>query len=465
MDGLLRERIDRGLPWSTALRGSCYSKRKLLKRFNHHLQVPFDVQVERMCRRDEDVTGAIVDPAVAYDIHLSHTLRGRIQTDQRITTKLFFDSRAIWGKPQQYMGLSTVSPMVDNHESWENFTPFMFYRELTKQDTQGPKQHNQDLLESSLRRPVLLHGLSGIESTARSVDSHLVHTHLIVVADWPAIISLDPGVADASARDAMQKLCYCCEFSTEDKKGVWHRIEDPLRWWNRLSERRPGLLPFLKLVDLMYDAMHGCARYHSCAWSTAILISNHAQRGLIKQEMMKNFHKSDPNLNIGALKSYFKDRKHVDFCRRLQSTARGPLSRVRFHDGERVLSTSRLILILLESVETFYLYTWQLTTQRVTVDQLVDARNQYLSILAHAKHDLWPSVHYMTNHYFEDIKHLDPIVPRLWINEKEEAANQHHRRMGKATMQGSSIPESSLNSCQMLLRNCLVKKVIEIKNK
>ena len=282
-----------------------------------------------------------------------------------------------------------------------------------------------------------------------------------------ALILLDPLVSDPSAKDGFQNLCVCCKFSTEDKAHAWYSCGDPFRFWTRMAFRRPGgVLSFIDIQHLLYDSMHGCARLNSITWSTILMISKGPIRSAVLSEMKEYFGKTSPNLNIQALKSYFGPRRHLEFLKVLRRLGSGGVYCILSESTPgilRVVSLLGMIQMLLNAIETFYLYCWQLNEERRTIHELIAARADILAVMAFAKHPMWPAPHYMMNHFFEDIKLMGHITPRLWLNEKEENANKHHRRIGRATLQGSHQPRNRFNSCQVLLRSLSAIKVIKVK--
>ena len=81
MDAVLDAELRGGLPWRSIGPLSRFSKRALMFRLNYHLQSPFNLIPDRL-----------------------------------------------WSGPFD-MGVSTIWPLVDCHESCENLTTFLLYRE------------------------------------------------------------------------------------------------------------------------------------------------------------------------------------------------------------------------------------------------------------------------------------------------------------------------------------------------
>ena len=349
MDSVLEDKLRFGVPWRVAARSRAFSKRRMLNRLNSILDSPYNLRPLPLDLEGVP-PGALVDPVGAYDLHLATTLSSHEGHNVEAITKLFIDGRTMWKSSQMCCGLSSIWPLVKEHESWHNFTPFMCYKEIVVQKPGSTFEERRNCFQRIFSSPFVHKRLQKIQDDLAEVardtsdgPSITVSTRLVFVLDWMALILLDKQVAQPKSTGSFQKLCPCCNFSTEDKLW-WFLGNSPSRHWKRMAGRRPGPIQFIDIDAVMYDGMHGCARMHSIAWSAALMVADSRQRAFIISELKSSFNKTDPNFNIEAVKGYFSKSLHQNFLNELQRVSVG---KVRLVDGIYVTGF-RIIKALLE---------------------------------------------------------------------------------------------------------------------
>jgi hypothetical protein len=88
-------------------------------------------------------------------------------------------------------------------------------------------------------------------------------------------------------------------------------------------------------------------------------------------------------------------------------------------------------------------------------EALTEARDYLCSTLAMTSSQMNPALHYMLNHFEEDLCNMLPVVPRDWICEGEEAANAHHRKMSNATVSGALADQTEMSLTEMMLSHAI----------
>ena len=218
---------------------------------------------------------------------------------------------------------------------------------------------------------------------------------------------------------------------------------------------------------LIYDPMHGIARLFSNFWMILRSACSYKEVLILNRHMKKCFNKTKGALSIGDFKAYFKGNWAARLIRQL-----GILSHLHpviirtgpEPEAQSIMPFQISVGRALEALRTYYEYCYRKSCTSAERDSLKDARQELVSFWYSLGGNMNPADHYMFNHFFEDVNMMFPKPPRAWLNEKEEAANSHHRRMAAATLKGATQSSSQMDSYQVLLRYCIIIFRIQMNN-
>jgi hypothetical protein len=466
LDQLVFTKLSSGTSWPTfiGLNEGQTSKQELLDYMSWLCKEPYDLRPIRLFGSK----GAHVRPIQAFEAFFS--FRSSLgPVEEVVDVCVFFDGRKLWGGSNCVIGFSLADLGLPMSESWLSFLPFAIYQEESPENGETKLSKQREQLSDLLKQADVANDFKEIQAcsweTSRFDNNgafagrSVARARLLIVVDWMALILLFNDVSVPNSTVPTAKLCPFCGFTARDKVGGWRSQSDPWMYCERRRDQFVELITSISTNLVIYDPMHGIARLFSNFWVILRSACSFREIVILNRHMKKHFRKTSGALSIKDFKAYFKANGAIQLVRQLGSlpalhpiiVRTGPKP-----EDEAIMPFYISVERALKALSTFYEYCYHETRSLADQNSLKDARHELVSFWYSLAGNMNPADHYMLNHFFEDVSMMFPRPPRAWLNEKEEAANSHHRRMASATLKGASQTLSQMDSYQVLLRYCIL---------
>jgi hypothetical protein len=367
----------------------------------------------------------------------------------KLMIKLWWDERRIKGALQTVGGLSPLWPRVPKHNSWIHFLPIFM---LGK----GSKDAIWDTLEDcGLHQALREYHNRDVE--VANYPASRVSFH--VVLDWMCFYELSQDCHSPNSTVMHQRLCPCCIFDVGDKLGGW--LRDPFYRHKRLTSRKRALrIPGLDLQGCLYDPMHGLARLLANVISAILSLLKClalTQELRMLGDAVAWMTEKSGQCNVTEAKQFLSDlQPWLSWIEQIPLDTRGLTVLMPQKDGSQSQTTfEEYLRNAVTSVAVFRKVIYSSVILQEDFEALTEARDYLCSTLAMTSSQMNPALHYMLNHFEEDLCNMLPVVPRDWICEGEEAANAHHRKMSNATVSGALADQTEMSLTEMMLSHAI----------